>query len=59
VPLLAAAGRRICWAFRLIRPRACTRLDSTDADIDAIENVSRCGSYFRVREAIKSAAAKM
>ena len=31
----------------------------TDADIDAIENVCRCGSYFRIREAIKSAAAKM
>jgi isoquinoline 1-oxidoreductase alpha subunit len=31
----------------------------TDADIDAIENVCRCGSYFRIREAIKRAAAKM
>jgi isoquinoline 1-oxidoreductase alpha subunit len=31
----------------------------TDADIDAIENICRCGSYFRIREAIKSAAAKM
>ena len=31
----------------------------TDADIDAIENVCRCGTYFRVREAIKSAAKKM
>jgi xanthine dehydrogenase iron-sulfur cluster and FAD-binding subunit A len=31
----------------------------TDADIDAIDNVCRCGSYFRIREAIKSAAAKM
>jgi isoquinoline 1-oxidoreductase alpha subunit len=31
----------------------------TDADIDKIENVCRCGSYFRIREAIKSAAAKM
>ena len=31
----------------------------TDADIDAIENVCRCGSYFRIREAIKSAADKM
>jgi isoquinoline 1-oxidoreductase alpha subunit len=31
----------------------------TDADIDAIENVCRCGSYFRIRQAIKSAAAKM
>lgn len=31
----------------------------TDADIDAIENVCRCGSYFRIREAIKAAAAEM
>jgi hypothetical protein len=27
----------------------------TDADIDAIENVCRCGSYFRIRAAIKAA----
>ncbi len=25
----------------------------TDADIDTIDNVCRCGSYFRIREAIK------
>ena len=31
----------------------------TDADIDAIDNVCRCGSYFRIRQAVKSAAAKM
>ncbi len=31
----------------------------TDADIDAIDKVCRCGSYFRIRQAIKSAAAKM
>ena len=31
----------------------------TDADIDAIENVCRCGSYGRIREAIKAAAAMM
>lgn len=31
----------------------------TDAQIDAIENVCRCGSYFRIRQAIKSAAAKL
>ncbi|RSM86316.1 (2Fe-2S)-binding protein [Kibdelosporangium aridum] len=28
----------------------------TDADIDKIENICRCGSYFRIREAIKRAA---
>ncbi|MBC8058137.1 MAG: (2Fe-2S)-binding protein [Rhizobiales bacterium] len=31
----------------------------SDADIDAIENMCRCGTYGRIREAIKSAAAKM
>ncbi len=31
----------------------------TDAEIDAIENVCRCGTYGRIREAIKAAAALM
>ena len=31
----------------------------TDADIDAIANVCRCGTYVRIREAIKKAAAAM
>ncbi len=31
----------------------------TDEDIDAIENMCRCGTYFRIREAIKAAADKM
>jgi isoquinoline 1-oxidoreductase alpha subunit len=31
----------------------------TDADIDKIENVCRCGSYFRIRQAIKQAATEM
>lgn len=31
----------------------------TDAEIDKIENVCRCGTYFRIREAIKKAAQKM
>lgn len=29
----------------------------TDEDIDRIENVCRCGTYFRIRQAIKRAAA--
>ena len=36
-----------------------TNKNPSDADIDAIENVCRCGSYVRIRQAIKSAAAKM
>ncbi|ONI88945.1 (2Fe-2S)-binding protein [Actinosynnema sp. ALI-1.44] len=31
----------------------------TDADIDRIENVCRCGTYFRIRQAIRKAARKM
>ena len=31
----------------------------TDADIDAIANVCRCGTYVRIRQAIKQAAATM
>lgn len=31
----------------------------TDADIDAIENICRCGTYGRIREAIRAAAAAM
>lgn len=31
----------------------------SDADIDAIENMCRCGTYGRIREAIKAAAVKM
>lgn len=30
--------------------------EPTDADIDRIENVCRCGTYFRIRKAIKRAA---
>jgi isoquinoline 1-oxidoreductase subunit alpha len=31
----------------------------SDADIDAIENMCRCGTYGRIREAIRAAAAMM
>nr|WP_194832875.1 2Fe-2S iron-sulfur cluster-binding protein [Nocardia sp. XZ_19_369] len=30
--------------------------DPTDDDIDSIENVCRCGTYYRIRQAIKHAA---
>lgn len=33
--------------------------DPSDEEIDAIANVCRCGTYFRIREAIKSAAGRM
>jgi isoquinoline 1-oxidoreductase alpha subunit len=32
------------------------RANPTDADIDALENVCRCGTYSRIRKAIKRAA---
>ena len=31
----------------------------TDADIDAIQNICRCGTYVRIRQAIKQAAAAL
>ena len=31
----------------------------SDADIDAIENMCRCGTYGRIRQAIKTAGAMM
>jgi isoquinoline 1-oxidoreductase alpha subunit len=31
----------------------------TDADLDELRNICRCGTYARIREAIKSAAKKM
>jgi isoquinoline 1-oxidoreductase alpha subunit len=31
----------------------------TDADLDAIRNVCRCGTYYRIREAIQAGAANM
>ncbi|MFD0568228.1 (2Fe-2S)-binding protein [Kitasatospora gansuensis] len=43
---------QIMTAVALLRRTACP----TDADIDRIENVCRCGTYFRIREAIKQAA---
>ncbi|GAA1297771.1 isoquinoline 1-oxidoreductase subunit alpha [Planotetraspora silvatica] len=46
---------QIMAAVALLRKNA----DPTDAEIDAIQNVCRCGTYFRIREAIKRAAAKM
>ena len=36
-----------------------TNKTPTDADIDAIMNVCRCGTYCRIRKAIKRAAAAM
>ncbi len=34
-------------------------VDITDADLDMLRNICRCGTYPRIREAIKQAAAQM
>jgi isoquinoline 1-oxidoreductase subunit alpha len=31
----------------------------TDADLDAIRNICRCGTYHRIREAVRLAASRM
>ncbi|PZS25210.1 MAG: (2Fe-2S)-binding protein [Pseudonocardiales bacterium] len=31
----------------------------TDADLDELRNICRCGTYFRIREAVKAGAKKM
>ncbi len=48
-----------CQAGQIMAAAAllATNPNPTDADIDAIENVCRCGTYPRIREAIKRAAA--
>jgi isoquinoline 1-oxidoreductase alpha subunit len=48
-----------CQPGQIMAAAALLRRTSepTDADIDAIENVCRCGTYCRIREAIKQAAA--
>jgi isoquinoline 1-oxidoreductase alpha subunit len=33
--------------------------DITDADLDTLRNICRCGTYPRIREAVKTAAAQM
>jgi isoquinoline 1-oxidoreductase alpha subunit len=47
-----------CQAGQIMAAAAllATKPDPTDADIDTIENVCRCGTYPRIREAIKRAA---
>ncbi|NUS04300.1 MAG: (2Fe-2S)-binding protein, partial [Nonomuraea sp.] len=30
-----------------------------DADLDGLRNICRCGTYFRIREAIRTGAADM
>ncbi len=50
---------QIMTAVALVRKVKAEGREITDADLDTIRNVCRCGTYFRIREAIKSAAAQM
>jgi isoquinoline 1-oxidoreductase alpha subunit len=47
---------QIMAAVALVRAKGP---DITDADLDELRNICRCGTYPRIREAIKRAAAQM
>jgi isoquinoline 1-oxidoreductase alpha subunit len=46
-------------AVALVNEVRATGRQITDADIDSLRNVCRCGTYPRIREAIAEAAADM
>jgi isoquinoline 1-oxidoreductase alpha subunit len=50
---------QIMNAVALVKEIKAQGLAITDADLDAIRNVCRCGTYPRIREAILAAAANM
>jgi isoquinoline 1-oxidoreductase subunit alpha len=50
---------QIMAAIAKVRQARAAGHEIGDADLDEIRNVCRCGTYARIREAIKSAAAKM
>ncbi|KUN00131.1 (2Fe-2S)-binding protein [Streptomyces yokosukanensis] len=50
---------QIMAAVALVRKIAEENREITDTDLDTIRNVCRCGTYFRIREAIKAGAEKM
>jgi isoquinoline 1-oxidoreductase alpha subunit len=50
---------QIMAAVALVEEVRAKRRKITDADLDAIRNVCRCGTYPRIREAIKAAEARM
>lgn len=50
---------QIMAAVALVRRVADERREITDADLDGIRNICRCGTYVRIREAIRSGAANM
>jgi isoquinoline 1-oxidoreductase subunit alpha len=50
---------QIMEAVALVQQAKAAGRQITDADLDGIRNVCRCGTYPRIREAITAAAAKM
>ena len=50
---------QIMAAVAKVRQVQAEGREINDDDLDEIRNICRCGPYFRIREAIKSAAAQM
>jgi isoquinoline 1-oxidoreductase alpha subunit len=50
---------QIMAAVATVRKAKSEGRSITEADLDAIRNVCRCGTYSRIREAIKAGAAQM
>ncbi len=50
---------QIMTAVALVEQVRAESRQLTEADLDQIRNVCRCGTYFRIREAITAAAASM
>ena len=50
---------QIMAAVALVKEVQASGRQITDADLDGLRNVCRCGTYLRIREAITAAAASM
>ncbi|HET6818275.1 MAG TPA: (2Fe-2S)-binding protein [Mycobacteriales bacterium] len=50
---------QIMAAVAKVREAHAAGREITDADLDEIRNICRCGTYFRLREAIKAGAKRM
>ncbi|MEV4134661.1 (2Fe-2S)-binding protein [Dactylosporangium sp. NPDC049742] len=50
---------QIMAAVDLVRRTAAEGRDITDADLDTLRNICRCGTYSRIRAAIKDGAKRM
>jgi isoquinoline 1-oxidoreductase alpha subunit len=50
---------QIMAAVALVKQVKAEKRSITDADLDGIRNICRCGTYFRIREAIIAGAANM